>query len=389
MTTAMGRVLLGLGLLAAASGPAWAVEPEPNQDRASAPSISNDLALAEFAPSGVVTVDGALEDGDVDHFAFGVRAGEPVSLALFEDANGELHDALLVVFDGDGAELASNDDGGPGFFSRLLLLPGADDEWTVAVTRAPDPGRDGDRGEPFGYRLVVAAAGPGAQPDADAGSPGANDGDATAQPFVGSAGVVTGSLVPGDRDVFAFPAAVGELVTVSVFEPDAGEFHDSVVRLRRAGAGLAADDDAGPGRLSNLGRRVGAGEDGTWLLELTGFASPPGAPHQQAFAYQLVVSAAAAAARLCDANGDAAVDRRDLDAIFLARGAPATGLGDPRDADADGTITVLDARRCAASCDRPDCSAAPSCGVGAELLAVLVALGWRMRSVRARREDAR
>lgn len=378
-----GRAWLGIGLLAVTAGAAWGAEPEPNDDRAAAPSLSGGLALGAFAPSGVAVVDGTLGDGDVDHFAFGVRAGEPLSLALFEDAKGELHDALLVVFDGAGTEIASNDDGGPGFFARLGLVPAADDEWTVAVTRAPDAARDGDFGAPFDYRLVAAVAGPGALPDADAppGTQGANDSDASAQPLGGAVAVVTGTLVAGDRDVFSLPVAASDLVTVSVFEPGSGELHDSVLALRRAGSELAADDDAGPGLLSNLVRRAGAGEAGTWQVEVSGFASPASAPHQQAFTYQLVVAATGdtPAPRTCDANGDAAVDRLDLDAIFAARGSPAAGPGDPRDADGDGTITVLDARRCTLSCDRPDCAPAPSCGVGAELVLALVPLGAWLR----------
>jgi len=377
--------LLGFALLAA--GAAWGAEPEPNDTRAGAPSISGGVDLVDFAPGGVVTVDGTLGYGDIDHFAFGVRAGEPVSLALFEEAGGELHDALLVVFDGGGAELARNDDGGPGFFSRLSLVPAADDDWTVAVTRAPDVLLDGEFGAPFDYRLVAAVNGPAAVLDADVspGPQGANDDDAAAQTLGGAAAVVTGELVPGDRDVFSFPVAEGDLVTVSVFEPASGELADSVLHLRRAGSELAADDDAGPGLLSNLVRRAGPGQGGTWQVEVTGFATPPYAPHQQSFDYQLVVASAASAtaARVCDANGDGAVDRRDLDAIFAARGTPASGPGDPRDGDGDGQITVLDPRVCALRCDAPDCAPAPapapSCGLGAELLAVFAALGWRGR----------
>src|SRR5690606_13002322 len=120
------------------------------------------------------------------------------------------------------------------------------------------------------------------------GPQGTNDDDATAQALGGAAVVVSGALVPGDRDVYAFPVTEGQLVTVSVFEPDAGELHESVLHLRRAGSELAADDDAGPGRLSNLARRAGPGEGGTWHVEVTGFRSPAVAPHREAFAYQLV-----------------------------------------------------------------------------------------------------
>ena len=58
----------------------------------------------------------------------------------------------------------------------------------------------------------------------------------------------------------------------------------------------------------------------------------------------------------CDVDGDGDVDRDDLSLILAARNTPATGADDPRDADGDGTITVLDARKCILACDRPRCA---------------------------------
>lgn len=390
--TSLTRWTAGLGVaLLLASGAARAAEPEPNDDRASAPSIAGGGNLVDFAPSGVVTVSGTLDYGDVDHFAFGVRAGEPVTLALFDEGEaGRFHDPLLVVFDGAGVEIARNDDGGPGFFARLALVPAADDEWTVAVTREVGATLTGPFGEAFDYLLVAAVNGPAAVLDADVspGPQGANDDDATAQPLAAGSAVVVGELVPGDRDVFSLPVAEGELVAVSVFDAEGGTFSDSLVSLRRAGVELAANDDAGPGRLSNLARRVGPGEGGTWQVEVTGFPMVERALHQESFDYQLVVATVAdtPTTRLCDANGDGAVDRHDLDLIFTARGTPATGPADPRDADGDGEITVLDSRRCALLCDREDCepappppAPAPRCGLGAELALLFAALGARGR----------
>jgi hypothetical protein len=230
---------------------------------------------------------------------------------------------------------------------------------------------------------VAAVNGPGAVLDADAfpGPQGANDDDTTAQALGSGSAVVVGELVPGDRDVYSIPVAEGERVAVSVFDAAAGEFSDSLLRVRRAGVELAADDDAGPGRLSNLVRSVGPGEGGTWQLEVTGLPMREGAPHQESFDYQLVV-ATVSDTILCDANGDGAVDRLDLDLIFAARGTPASGPGDPRDADGDGQITVLDSRQCALRCDDEGCEPAPpapACGLGPELALLLAALGARGR----------
>ena len=60
-------------------------------------------------------------------------------------------------------------------------------------------------------------------------------------------------------------------------------------------------------------------------------------------------------AAVCDVDTDGDVDRRDLRLIVGARNKPASGPDDPRDADADGTITVPDARICVRQCNLPGC----------------------------------
>ena len=60
-------------------------------------------------------------------------------------------------------------------------------------------------------------------------------------------------------------------------------------------------------------------------------------------------------AAVCDVDTDGDVDRQDLRLIVSARDKPASGPGDPRDADADGIITLSDARTCVRQCNLPDC----------------------------------
>jgi hypothetical protein len=48
----------------------------------------------------------------------------------------------------------------------------------------------------------------------------------------------------------------------------------------------------------------------------------------------------------CDVNNNHVIDSTDVQLIFAARNTPASGPEDPRDADGDLTITVLDARIC-------------------------------------------
>ena len=61
----------------------------------------------------------------------------------------------------------------------------------------------------------------------------------------------------------------------------------------------------------------------------------------------------------CDVDMDADVDRLDIMAIMEARNQTATGPDDPRDADGDGVITVLDARTCVRQCTLPRCTIIP------------------------------
>jgi len=104
----------------------------------------------------------------------------------------------------------------------------------------------------------------------------------------------------------------------------------------------------------------------------------------------------------CDLNEDNSIDQRDVDAILaavVAGGAAQGGVlseecGDRRDRDADRRITFLDASRCKAVCDRPDCSpppvmpfseppaSGPACGIGIELAALVPLLTAARRARR-------
>jgi pectin methylesterase-like acyl-CoA thioesterase len=61
------------------------------------------------------------------------------------------------------------------------------------------------------------------------------------------------------------------------------------------------------------------------------------------------------AARPCDIDGNGQVDSQDIGAVLAARGQTAPP-GDLRDADGDGTVTVLDARLCVQRCAHANCA---------------------------------
>jgi hypothetical protein len=60
--------------------------------------------------------------------------------------------------------------------------------------------------------------------------------------------------------------------------------------------------------------------------------------------------------QLCDVNGDHQVDINDIRVIMSKLHTPAEPLGDPADADHDGTITANDARICALHCTKEHCA---------------------------------
>jgi hypothetical protein len=58
----------------------------------------------------------------------------------------------------------------------------------------------------------------------------------------------------------------------------------------------------------------------------------------------------------CDIDGDGFVDENDIELITEAAGTPVFGPNDPRDANQDGVINLLDARVCAAKCNNTGCA---------------------------------
>jgi Dockerin type I domain len=60
----------------------------------------------------------------------------------------------------------------------------------------------------------------------------------------------------------------------------------------------------------------------------------------------------------CDVNGDGAIDSADILLVRAGIGQTPTA-NDPRDADGDGNITMLDVRQCTLQCTRARCATAP------------------------------
>ena len=63
-----------------------------------------------------------------------------------------------------------------------------------------------------------------------------------------------------------------------------------------------------------------------------------------------------AAAMKCDVDEDADIDRNDISTIFKDRGQPALDSNDPRDADNNMLISIIDGRICQKQCTLPKCA---------------------------------
>jgi hypothetical protein len=57
----------------------------------------------------------------------------------------------------------------------------------------------------------------------------------------------------------------------------------------------------------------------------------------------------------CDVDGDSDIDSKDIDAILHALRTPASSKTDPRDANGNGVIELIDAAKCVSRCTRKFC----------------------------------
>jgi len=147
------------------AAPAWEQQTGSSAHRSASPVYSNATPKHNCYPFDTVGRYSEIspEGGDVDFYRFHANAGDILAL---EVVRGAL-DSTMGVFDADSGELhATNDDGGAGLLSRLLLQANVDLNLAVAVSAFPDLEFNGT-GEDFGryvlsvrkYRGTVVPAG--------------------------------------------------------------------------------------------------------------------------------------------------------------------------------------------------------------------------------------
>ena len=126
---------------------------EPSPDNNDTQALADSLGSGDFettAPGSVAVIDGSLSDGDVDHFSFPVTVGRRLSVAIYDEDGGAFGDPTLSLLDDGAAELAHDDDSGPGLLPALSREAAANATWTVRVAPFDLDAHD--------YRLVVALA---------------------------------------------------------------------------------------------------------------------------------------------------------------------------------------------------------------------------------------
>lgn len=229
---------------------------------ASAGSISADQSITG-------TIDFA---DDADWYAISLSAGVQYTIDLegSPTERGTLSDTFLSVYNADGQLVDSNDDGGTGYNSNLVLSPDAAGTYYISAQAY---------GDNTGTYLLSVAAG-------DADVPGGVSSDE----IITSGGVVSGSVdVSQDEDWYAIALEAGQqyLFDLKGAESGVGTLSDPYLRLYDAsGVQLDYDDDDGAGYESSLSYT--ASSSGTYYISAGGYGSSTGSYQLSASGVQSV-----------------------------------------------------------------------------------------------------
>jgi hypothetical protein len=207
--------------------------------------------LGALAPGGRLETTQFVDEGDVDAFSFTVSAATCV---LFETSGASGGDSLVCLYDQEGNEIACDDDGGNGVWSRLFRK--VDAGRYVVTVRAVD-------GESlFDYTLTLTtAACPAEGPESEP-----NDSVGTADPIALPYDIAA-EIAPGNADVYRFALTTPATVIAETYGAAAGD--TTVCLLDAEGNTIVCDDDGGAGLWSLVQYEL---DPGTYYLRVELFA---------------------------------------------------------------------------------------------------------------------
>lgn len=205
-------------------------------------------------PEGRSSVIGV--DGDVDWFLVEMIEGRPYRFNLIGDPEGGLADPTLVLYDAQGAQVASDDDGGTGVNSYLTFMSATGGSYFAAVSSYGNTGTG---------RYWLSAS------DTDV------PGNAYTDENLDSGGDDRISRIDmeGDRDSYRVGLEAGVTYMIEVNGHGDAPLADPVLAvLNEAEEQIASDDDSGDGRNARL--RFSPEQSGTYTIQASGLGGSIG-----------------------------------------------------------------------------------------------------------------
>ncbi len=196
-------------------------------------------------------------DGDIDWFAIELVEGRPYRFNLQGSEPDPLADPVLTLYDSDGHEVASDDDGGTGANSYLSYTSVTGGQYYAAVSSFNNTGKGR-------YALTVS----------DTEVPGNTSTDETLDAAHGD-DRVNSIEIPGDLDDYRVDLEAGAHYLIEVVAQGDNPLGDPYLAvLNSDGQRLAADDDGGRGRNARL--RFTPPQAGSYFIQASGLGGSTG-----------------------------------------------------------------------------------------------------------------
>ncbi|MBI3437992.1 MAG: PPC domain-containing protein [Proteobacteria bacterium] len=224
----------------------------------SAGDIGNTADGAEsIEPNGDGRTAMINNDGDIDWFAVTLVEGRPYRFNVQGAEPGPLADPVLTLYDTDGHEVASDDDGGSGVNSYLSYTSVAGGQYYAAVSSFNNTGQGH-------YTLTVS----------DTDVPGNTNTDETLDAAAGD-DRANRIEIAGDLDDYRVDLEAGAHYLIEVTAVGDDPLGDPYLTvLNSDGERVAADDDGGHGRNARL--RFTPPQAGSYFLQASGLGGSTG-----------------------------------------------------------------------------------------------------------------